>query len=236
MRKITYCQAINEALHQVMEAMPEVIIIGQGVTSPWYVGGTCTGLLDRFGPNRVIDTPVSESAITGAAIGAALAGLRPVVVFPRMDFMMYAMDAIVNHAAKWRYMFGGKAHVPIVFWGIINRGGCQGAQHSQDFTWLFANIPGLKVVSPENPYDAKGCMIGAIKDDDPVVFVDNRARYNIGEYDVPDNILHCFYLPYLTDQTDSDYLIRGSLEVPGPAPCSEVLEREYMKRLTICDC
>lgn len=235
MRKITYCQAINESLHQVMEAMPEVIIIGQGVTSPWYVGGTCTGLLDRFGSNRVIDTPVSESAITGAAIGAALAGLRPVVVFPRMDFMMYAMDAIVNHAAKWRYMFGGKAHVPIVFWGIINRGGCQGAQHSQDFTWLFANIPGLKVVSPENPYDAKGCMIGAIKDDDPVVFVDNRARYNIGEYDVPEDP-YCFYLPYLTDQTDSDYMVRGTLDVSGPAPCSEVLEREYIKRLTICDC
>lgn len=229
MRKITYCQAINEALHQVMEAMPEVILIGQGVTSPWYVGGTCTGLLDRFGPNRVIDTPVSESAITGAAIGSALAGLRPVVVFPRMDFMMYAMDAIVNHAAKWRYMFGGKAHVPIVFWGIINRGGCQGAQHSQDFTWLFANIPGLKVVSPENPYDAKGCMIGAIKDDDPVVFVDNRARYNM-DCDVPESMVQT-YLPYQVDLLDCDYLMRGSLEVPGPAPCSEVLEREYLKRI-----
>jgi pyruvate dehydrogenase E1 component beta subunit len=228
MRKITYCQAINEALGQVMSRYDEVIVIGQGVTSPWYVGGTCAGLLDEFGPKRVIDTPVSESAIAGAAIGAAIAGLRPVVVFPRMDFMMYAMDAIINHAAKWRYMFGGKAHVPIVFWSIINRGGSQGAQHSQDFTWLFANIPGLKVVSPENAYDAKGCMVGAILDDDPVVFVDNRERYNV-EGDVPD-WLYASQLPF-EPVLDEDYLIRGLLNVPYPAPCSEVLEKEYYLKI-----
>lgn len=178
MRCLSYALAINEALHQMLNADPSVMVIGQGINSPWYVGNTARGLLERFGPNRVIDTPVSENGITGAAVGAALAGMRPVVVHPRMDFMLYAMDPIINQASNWSYMNGGRLSVPIVFWGIINRGGEQAAQHSQAFYSMFANVPGLKVVAPSTAYDAKGLMISAILDPDPVVFVDDRWLYN----------------------------------------------------------
>jgi len=178
-RKLSYSLAINEALHQMMDSDPSVFLIGQGVKSPWYVGNTAKGLLEKFGPERVIDTPVSENAITGAAVGAALAGMRPVVVHPRVDFMMYAMDPVINEAANWHYMFGGKSSVPVVIWGIINRGGEQAAQHSQSIHALFAHVPGLKVVMPTTPYDAKGLMVAAIKDDNPVIYMDDRWLYNL---------------------------------------------------------
>jgi pyruvate dehydrogenase E1 component beta subunit len=187
MRKLTYSLAINEALHQMMELDPSVFLIGQGVKSPWYVGNTAQGLLERFGDKRVIDTPVSENGITGAAVGAAIAGMKPVVVHPRMDFMFFAMDPIINQAANWHYMNGGKVSVPVVFWGIINRGGEQAAQHSQAIHGLFASIPGLKVVMPATAYDAKGLMIAAIQDPNPVVFVDERWLYRV-EDTVPEEI------------------------------------------------
>ena len=186
-RKLQYSLAINEALHQMMAADPSVFLIGQGTKSPWYVGNTAQGLLERFGASRVIDTPVSENAMTGAAVGAAIAGMRPVVVHPRMDFMFYAFDPIVNEAANWYYMNGGKASVPVVFWGIINRGGEQAAQHSQALHATFAHIPGLKVVMPSTPHDAKGLMIAAIKDPNPVVFIDDRLLYRV-EDSVPEEI------------------------------------------------
>jgi pyruvate/2-oxoglutarate/acetoin dehydrogenase E1 component len=186
-KRLSYSLAINEALHQMMDDNPSVFLIGQGVKSPWYVGNTARGLLRKFGSGRVIDTPVSENAITGTAIGAALVGMRPVVVHPRVDFMMYAMDPIVNEAANWHYMFGGKSSVPVVIWGIINRGGEQAAQHSQSLHALFAHVPGLKVVMPSTPYDAKGLMIAAIKDDNPVVYMDDRWLYNMEE-EVPEEI------------------------------------------------
>jgi len=186
-RKLKYALAINEALHQVMGQDPTVFLIGQGVKSPWYVGSTAKGLLDRFGPKRVIDTPVSENGVTGAAVGAALAGMRPVVVHPRMDFMMYALDPIINEAANWCYMFGGKASVPVVFWGIINRGGEQAAHHSQALHAFFAHVPGLKVVMPATPADAKGLMVAAIRDDNPVVFIDDRWLH-AEEGEVPESL------------------------------------------------
>ena len=176
-RKLKYSLAINEALHQMMASDESVFLIGQGVKSPWYVGNTAQGLLEAFGDRRVIDTPVSENAITGAAVGAAIAGMRPVVVHPRMDFMFYALDPLINEAANWYYMNGGKASVPLVIWGIINRGGEQAAQHSQALHATFAHIPGLKVVMPSNAFDAKGLMIAAIKDPNPVIFIDDRWLY-----------------------------------------------------------
>ena len=191
MRKITYVQAINEALRQMLESDERVLLIGQGVTSPWYVGNTTTGLIERFGPGRIIDTPVSESGVTGVAVGAALAGMRPILVHPRMDFMYYGMDAIVNQAANWHYMFGGQTSVPVVIWVIVNRGGEQGAQHSQSIQAVFAHIPGLKVVMPSTPYDVKGLLTSSIEDGNPVIFIDDRWLYNdIGEvpeaqYSVP---------------------------------------------------
>lgn len=180
-RSLSYSLAINEALHQAMAADPSVFLIGQGVKSPWYVGNTAQGLLQHFGPSRVIDTPVSENSMTGAAVGAALAGMRPVVVHPRMDFMFYAFDPIINEAANWSYMNGGRASVPVVFWGIINRGGEQAAQHSQALHALFAHAPGLKVVMPASPSDAKGLMMAAIRDPNPVVFIDDRWLYGLEE-------------------------------------------------------
>ncbi len=176
-RKLSYVSAINEAFHQCMESDDSVFLIGQGVKSPWYVGNTATGLLSRFGEKRVIDTPVSENAITGAAVGAAMAGMRPIVVHPRMDFMLFAFDPIINEAANWYYMNGGKLSVPVVFWGVINRGGEQGAQHSQALHAMFAHTPGLKVVMPATAYDAKGLLTAAIKDNNPVVFIDDRWLY-----------------------------------------------------------
>jgi len=178
MRKITYVQAINETLCQIMEKDDSVFLIGQGVTSPWYVGHSTIGLIDRFGPGRVVDTPISENGITGTAVGAALAGMRPILVHPRMDFMYYAMDQIANQAANWHYMFGGQLSIPLTIWGIINRGGEQAAQHSQSLQAIFTHMPGLKVVMPSTPYDAKGLLATSIEDDNPVVFIDERWLYN----------------------------------------------------------
>jgi acetoin:2,6-dichlorophenolindophenol oxidoreductase subunit beta len=177
-RLISFSHAINEALYQMMEMDDSVFIIGQGVKSPWYVGNTAQGLISRFGEARVIDTPVSENAMTGAAVGAALAGMRAITVHPRLDFMLYAFDPIINEASNWFLMSGGKLSVPVVFWGIINRGGEQAAQHSQSIHAMFAHVPGLKVVMPSTPYDAKGLMIAAIKDNNPVIFIDERWLYN----------------------------------------------------------
>jgi len=187
MRKISYAQAINETLHQIIEKDERVFLIGPGVTSPWYVGKTTVGLIDHFGPGRIIDTPVSENGITGVAAGAALAGMRPILMHSRMDFMYYAMDQIANHAANWHYMFGGQLSVPITIWAIINRGGEQAAQHSQALQAIFTHIPGLKVVMPSTPYDAKGLLVASIQDDNPVVYIDDRWLYK-REGEVPEEL------------------------------------------------
>ncbi len=154
-RMLSYSLAINEALHQMMDLDAGVFLMGQGVKSPWYLANAARGLLERFGAQRVIDTPVSENGITGAAVGAALAGMKPVVVHPRMDFMLYALDPIVNQAANWFTMTGGRSNVPVVFWGIINRHGEQAAQHSQA---LPGSLPMSRPqgVMPATAYDAKG--------------------------------------------------------------------------------
>lgn len=179
--------AINEALHQLMESDPSVFVIGQGVKSPWYVGNTCNGLIQKFGEERVIDTPISENAMSGVAAGAAMNGMKPVMNYPRLDFMFYALDAILNSAANWRYMSGGNTNVPAVFWGIINRGGEQAAQHSQAIQAIFCHAPGLKVVMPSNPYDAKGLLVAAVRDLDPVVYLDDRWLYGLEE-NVPEEL------------------------------------------------
>ena len=165
------------AFEYLLEKYPEVFVIGQGLWSPWYVGNSMTDLEKKFGIKRVIDTPVSESACTGLAIGASLAGMKPIVVHPRMDFMLYAMDAVVNQAAKWSYMFGGQAHPSVTIRAIINRGGEQGAQHSQALHSWFAHIPGLRVVMPYSVSDARDLLIASVLCKDPVVFIDDRWLY-----------------------------------------------------------
>ena len=187
MRRISYVQAINETLHEVMTKDKRVFIIGQGITSPWYVGATTVGLINRFGSERIIDSPVSENGVAGVAIGAALAGMHPILVHPRMDFMYYAMDQIANHAANWYCMLGEQLSVPLTIWGIINRGGEQAAQHSQALQAMFAHIPGLKVVMPSTPYDAKGLLVASIEDNNPVIYIDDRWLYT-QEGEVPEGL------------------------------------------------
>ena len=180
----TYAAGILEAYEYLLSNHKEFFIIGQGLWSPWYVGSSMTDLDKKFGEERVIDTPVSESATTGAAVGASLAGMKPIVVHPRMDFMLYAVDSIVNQAAKWSHMMAGQDHPSLTIRSIINRGGEQGAQHSQALHSWFAHIPGLKVVMPSNPADAKGLLIESIMDPNPVIFIEHRWLHNM-EGDVP---------------------------------------------------
>ena len=165
----------------------DVFVMGQGVKSPWYVGNTCRDLIRLYGEERVIDTPISENAMTGAAVGASLAGMKAIIMHPRTDFALYAFDPIINQAANWSYMNGGRASVPVVFWIVVNRAGEQAAQHSQALHSLFSHIPGLKVIAPSNAYDVKGLLISAIKDPNPVVFIDDRWLYGREDY-VPEEI------------------------------------------------
>ena len=172
-----YGTAILAAFEYLLTNYPEVFVIGQGLWSPWYVGNSMTDLDKKFGVERIIDTPVSESACTGAAVGASLAGMKPIIVHPRIDFMLYAMDAIVNQAAKWSYMFGAQAHPGVTIRGIINRGGEQGAQHSQSLHSWFAHIPGLRVVMPSSVADARDLLVASVLCKDPVIYIDDRWLY-----------------------------------------------------------
>jgi len=195
MSKKTYLQAINEAVRQEMRRDPRVFVIGedvaggQGATGePGGVGsvfGQMQGLYKEFGPERVIDTPISESAIIGAAAGAALTGLRPVAEMMFVDFVGVCFDQIYNQAAKFRYMFGGKATTPMVLRTTVGAGFRAAAQHSQTLHPLFTMVPGLKVVMPSSPYDAKGLLIQAIRDDDPVIFLESKFLFGM-EGEVPD--------------------------------------------------
>jgi 2-oxoisovalerate dehydrogenase E1 component len=174
---MSFGDAIREATEQLMIADERIFIIGQGVNSPWYVGNSAKGLFRRFGPKRVIDTPISEDSVTGAAIGAAMAGMYPMVIHPRLDFGLLATEQLLGQAANWFYMTAGQVKVPVVVRLIINRGGQQAAQHSQSLQAIYAHVPGLKVVMPSNAYDAKGLMVAAVLSDDPVIYIDDRWTY-----------------------------------------------------------
>ena len=177
-RTRTYAQAINEAFHEALALDERVICYGLGVPDPKGVFGTTLGLQETFGEERVFDMPTSENGMTGVAIGAALTGLRPVLTSQRLDFFLLAMDQLVNNAAKWHYMFGGKASVPITIRLIVGRGWGQGPTHSQNLHAWFAHVPGLKVVMPTTPADAKGLLLASIFDDNPVVYLDHRWFHN----------------------------------------------------------
>ena len=179
-RSLTYAEALNEALREEMRRDPRVFVMGEDV-AVWGGGGVfgvTKGLVDEFGPQRVRDTPISEEAIAALAVGAAVAGARPVAEFMYVDFMGLAMEPIVNQAAKIRYMFGGKARVPVVFRAQEGAGRGNAAQHSQSLEAWFCHIPGLKVVTPSTPSDAKGLLISAIRDDNPVVFLEHKVLYS----------------------------------------------------------
>jgi pyruvate dehydrogenase E1 component beta subunit len=176
-RILTYAEAIREAHAQLLASDPRVFLIGQGLWSPWYAGASLKDIDKEFGRDRVLDSPVSENAVTGAAVGAAIVGMRPIVFHPRMDFMLLATDTIVNQAANWSYMFAGQVGVPLVIRSVINRGGEQEAQHSQALQAFFMHVPGIKVVMPSTPYDAKGLLIAAVHDGNPVMYIDDRWLY-----------------------------------------------------------
>ena len=178
-RTLTYAEALNEALREEMRRDPRVFVMGEDV-AVWGGGGifgVTKGLVEEFGPQRVRDTPISEEAIAALAVGAAVAGARPVAEFMYVDFMGLAMEPIVNQAAKIRYMFGGKARVPVVFRAQEGAGRGNAAQHSQSLEAWFCHIPGLKVVTPSTPADAKGLLLSAIRDDNPVVFLEHKVLY-----------------------------------------------------------
>lgn len=176
-RRTAYATAIREAFYYLLDRYPNVFVIGQGLWSPWYVGSSMQDLDKAYGVHRVIDTPVSELACTGAAIGASLCGYRPIMVHPRMDFMVLATDQIVNQAAKWAYMLGGQGRPAVTVRGIINRGGEQGAQHSQALHSWYAHVPGLRVVMPATAADARDLLVAAVLCDDPVLYIDDRWLY-----------------------------------------------------------
>ncbi|MGO4737125.1 alpha-ketoacid dehydrogenase subunit beta [Bosea sp. 2KB_26] len=177
MPELRYLKAINLALADAMAADPSVILIGEDVSEAGGAFGASRGLRERFGAERIVDTPISEAAIAGAAVGAALSGLRPVVEIMFMDFTTLVMDAMVNQAAKARFMFGGQSSVPMVLRTPHGGGLGAGPQHSQCLEAWFAHVPGLKVVCPSDPASAYGLLRAAIADPDPVVFVENKALY-----------------------------------------------------------
>jgi pyruvate dehydrogenase E1 component beta subunit len=190
-RELKFWQAIHEATDLCMGADPSVCLMGLGVPDPKGIFGTTLGLIEKYGAERVSDLPTSENGMTGVAIGAALAGMRPILTHQRLDFAVLTMEQLVNQAAKWHYMFGGRMRVPLVVRMLIGRGWGQGPQHSQSLQAWFAHVPGLKVVMPATPHDAKGLLIAAVEDDNPVMFLEHRWLYNIsgpvpeGHYTVP---------------------------------------------------
>ncbi len=191
MPEMTYSQAINEALREEMRRDDKVFIMGEDVGIFGGCFGVTTGMIDEFGPERVLDTPISETAIMGSAVGAAAAGLRPVPEIMFMDFLAVCLDELVNQAAKMRYMFGGKAKVPLTLRTVLGAGLGAAAQHSQSLEAWICHVPGLKVVMPSTAADAKGLLKSAIRDDNPVVFLEHKMMYAMsgevpdGDYTIP---------------------------------------------------
>jgi acetoin:2,6-dichlorophenolindophenol oxidoreductase subunit beta len=176
-RTLSYVDALCEAVAQEMARDDRVFVMGLDVDDHKGIQGSTRGLLQQFGSDRVFTTPLSEDAMTGVAIGAAVAGMRPIHVHIRMDFLMLCMNQLINMAAKMHYMYGGQVKVPLVVRSMIGKSWGQGAQHSQGLHSMFMHVPGLKVAAPSNPHDAKGALIAAIRDDNPVMFVEHRLLY-----------------------------------------------------------
>lgn len=186
-RELKFFQAIYEAIDLCMGKDQNVYIMGLGVPDPKGTFGSTLGLHQKYGSKRVMDMPTSENGMTGVAIGSALVGMRPIMTHQRVDFALLAMEQIVGQAAKWHYMFAGQMNIPLVIRMIIGRGWGQGPQHSQSMQAWFAHVPGLKVVMPTTPYDAKGLLIASIEDNNPVIFIEHRWLYNLAGH-VPEGL------------------------------------------------
>jgi acetoin:2,6-dichlorophenolindophenol oxidoreductase subunit beta len=181
MRELSFGEAINEALAQAMELDESVFLYGIGADGKSGIFGSTTGLVERFGAKRVFDTPIAEGGLTAMALGAAVGGLRPVLVHQRFDFMLYAADQLTNWIAPWRFISGGRAKVPLTMRVIVGKGWGQGPQHSKSLHAWFAHVPGLQVVMPASPADAKGLLLSSIFSNDPTLFVEARALYAMRE-------------------------------------------------------
>ncbi len=173
-RVLSYMEALHEALSLALELDPKVLILGQGVNDPKGMFGVTTGLHEKFGKDRVFDTPLSEEGMTGICTGASMNGLRPVYMHNRPDFLLLAFNQIVSHASKIHYIDNGETNVPLVIWSAIGRGWGSGSQHSQAIQGLLLGVPGLKIVMPSTPHDAKGLMLSAIADNNPVLIFEHR--------------------------------------------------------------
>ncbi|MBF0381761.1 MAG: alpha-ketoacid dehydrogenase subunit beta [Magnetococcales bacterium] len=201
MRELNFGEALQEAQLQTMESDKSVMVIGEGVADPKSIFRTTEGLVERFGPDRVTEMPLAENGMTGVCIGLSINGFRPILVHQRIDFALLSLDQIINNAAKLHYVFDGKVTVPLVVRMLIGRGWGQGPQHAQSLQSIFAHIPGLKVVMPTTPYDAKGMLNSAIKDNNPVMFIEHRWLYNL-KGDVPKE-------PYLVPLDKANVVRKG---------------------------
>ena len=179
--ELSFGDAINDALGQAMELDATVFLYGIGADGKSGIFGSTTGLVDRFGAKRVFDTPIAEQGLTAMALGAAVGGLRPVLVHQRFDFMLYSADQLVNWIAPWRFISGGRTKVPLTLRIVVGKGWGQGPQHSKSLHTWFAHVPGLQVVMPASPADAKGLLLSSIFSDDPTLFIEARALYSMRE-------------------------------------------------------
>ncbi|MEW6069895.1 MAG: alpha-ketoacid dehydrogenase subunit beta [Candidatus Thermoplasmatota archaeon] len=226
MRKIRYIDAVREAIKQSMENDERVFVYGEGVDLAMGAFGIPLDLAKEFGEERVFDMPMSENALTGVGIGAAVNGMRPIMVHQRLDFILLTLDQIANHAAKMRYMWGGNVSVPFVIRAIVGRGWGQGAHHSQSFHSIFAHFPGLKVVLPSNAYDAKGLLIQSIKDDNPVIFIEHKSLLGNEDY-VPEEM---YAIPLgegkKVKNGEDATVVAFSLMIPEAVKASEELAKQ----------
>lgn len=226
LRGITYREAIKEAIYQIMKKDKNVFVIGEGVDDTTGIFGTTIGLVKEFGKDRVIDIPIDENTMTGIAIGASLAGMKPIFIHMRMDFLPMSMDQILNHASKIKYMSGGRVKVPLIIRSIIGRGWGSAAQHSQSLQALFMHIPGLKVVMPATPYDVKGLFIASFKDESPIIFIEHRHFYEHIGY-VPAEFYSVPIGKGIIRKEGKDITVIGiSYMVYESIKASEVLEKE----------
>ena len=235
MKTITYREAVNQALVQEMERDPSVFVYGLDVTDHKGIFGSTLGLLDKFGPDRCFITPLAEDAMTGFGLGAAINGLRPVHIHQRVDFMMLTMNQISNMVSTCRYMSGGKLKVPITIRAVIGRGWGQSYQHSKSMHAVFAHIPGIKVILPTTPQDAKGLLVAAIRDDNPVIVLEHRWLYDIsGEAPAPDYVVPIGKASVVREGTDITVVAVSWMNVEA-LKASEILQRKHDVEMEIID-
>ncbi len=223
MREITFRQALNEAMSEEMRADENIYLMGEEVAEYNGAYKVSEGMLDEFGPKRVIDSPISELGFTGIAVGAAMNGLRPIIEYMTWNFAVLASDQIINHAAKMLQMSGGQFNCPIVFRGGNGTAGQLAATHSQSYEQMYAHIPGLKVVTPANPYDAKGLLKAAIRDNDPVLFMESEKMYG-DKAEVPEEeyVLPIGKANVMQEGTDCTVVSFGKIMKVASAAVSEI--------------